>query len=552
MGWVYAAVIAGLLAVAGYLAWPTPGFELYLEQKIAKKDEVRDRVEKIVRFANARTDDFAKYQAKLALFVDGAKLDNPTPNEAFGGALKFGDLVTLKLGVKFEDQGISFSADFQADKMIAAGLAKVAEQFGVKRYYLVVQSFEPWPDSAGQHQMLVYLYPLVRRAAELPSRRGATDDELADLLARNMLESAADPKQNCQIVLCLADLSASLISLNTTGTAFDALLKGRYHPRCLGRSEESCFMQTEQDFLSALKVDPNNNHAHLGLGLIKISRAKALVDRASPYAVGEQLIVGFEHLASATRTNNYIRRLVESDDWRKLFGSTQEFQGLGLTREFIASAEAYQTARKAMIEGDYRRVVVLVDSIKNVPTWLTGHLTALRTQALLNSVSNRAEALKILSEFEAKRDTVDDWAWAVIYGISAAEWAQGDKGWEQRAADALDTAVRKAPDQVSTLEAMATQGVGLAILKRTSEAASMAENLARLMQGKDGAEYRAVWLTLGSLYALLGKFDEAAGVLRTALRYDAAYLKLVDTHKRFHGFVNWSGFKQWRLDVVPK
>jgi tetratricopeptide (TPR) repeat protein len=312
-------------------------------------------------------------------------------------------------------------------------------------------------------------------------------------------------------------------------------------------------MQSEQEFLEALKIDPNNDHAHLGLGLIEISRARALNNRASAYAVGEHLIGGLDHLARATSTNKYIGTLTQSEAWRKLLESSREFQGLGLTPDFIESAAGYRLARRAMIEGNYALALELVDSLKNVPAWLQGHVAALKTQAQLERTSDRSQALQILDQFDDQRSQIDASIWAAIYGRAAAVWAQGDPVWQEKALAALRLAVDKAHDRPSILDAMATEGTGYALLGKTEQARKIAADVeAQLVAQRDeGAKYRSVWLSLGLLFVQIGDFEQAARAFANAIGYDRNYLELIDRDRQLDRFRQWDGYRKWRLGVVP-
>lgn len=553
------AIVVALMG-AVWLSWPKPGFQMYMEQKIQGNDNLRDQVVKLVRLASARTDRFAKMRSQLTLTVDSQRIDNPSPGEAFGGAVKFGDLVTLSLGVSLEEKWGSFKADFKADHYVAAAQAALAERFGIKRYYLVVQAFEPWANSpvSGGHeryQLLSYLYPLQIRPSEIPYRDGAEADRLADLLARNLLESAVVESEDCTRILCYRDLSGSLESLDRTATGFEILLQGRRHPKCIGSAdEEVCFMQSEQEFLEALKIDPNNDHAHFGLGLIEINRARALNNRSSAYEVGRHLIGGLDHLARATSSNKYIGTLTKSEAWRKLLQSSREFQGLGLTPDFIKSADGYRLARRAMVEGKYDRVLELVDSLQNVPEWLQGHVAALNTQAQLERTDDRSEALRILEKFEGQRLRIDESIWAAIYGRAAAEWAKGDPVWVEKSMSALRLAVDKAHDRASVLDAMATEGIGYASLGQAGQARKIAADVKGKLDAvkSEGPNYRSVWLSLGLLYAQIDDFEQAATAFANAIGFDRDYLQLVDADRQLVRFRQWAGYREWRLGVIPR
>ncbi len=444
--------------------------------------------------------------------------------------------------------------------MFDAFIATLAGYLGVKRYYLVVQSFKAWgtsgdnPSESTANQMLTYLYPEQDRAAELPYRAGATDEQLVDLLAHNLVMSVQDDRADCSSTLCFSDLSASLVSLDNTRTGFDILFQGRNHSACLGENESDCKDRSEAFFQKALTDDADNDHASFGLGLIYLSRAKSGIASSSAYAVGKHLIRGLDYLNQARESNRFLDGLLSSSGWLRLLEKNPEFGKLGLSNEFLAAADAYRMARIAMVSGDYMAVLRHIDSLNNFPKWLAGHITLLKFHAQLQLVQNREDALVILKDLFESQGEFEVSGYSAVFGIAAAQWAKGEEVWVERAEQALDEAVLTAHDKIAALDAMATRSAGLVFLGKSEKALQELERvIKKIGDTRDKYDYRSILLSVGRVFVLLNQYDDAAIYFGEAIRHDPAYLSLIGTHSSFENFRRqWFNYESWRLEMLPE
>jgi len=556
---LFAIGLLALLVLVTWLAWPSSGFEIFIEKRLVDTGQV-SRIMQIAKTASSRTDRFARHRSYLAIKVDETKIDNPVPTEVFGGALKPGDLVTLSLNTKLSGKWGTFSADFKADKIFEALIAKIASRMDVERYYLVVQSFKVWggnesiPSNSSANQMLAYLYPKQGRAAELPYRAGATDDQLADLLAHNLVMSVQNVSSDCANSLCFSDMSPSLISLDDTRTGFDILFQGRNHSRCLGKNESDCKNQSEEFFQKAIAEDPDNDHASFGLGLIYLSRAKSGIASSSAYAVGEYLIRGLDYLNQARESNKFLDGLLNSPSWLRLLKKNSEFGELDLSNEFLTTADAYRAARRAMVSGNYTAVLGHLESLGNIPKWLVGHIKLLGSHAKLQLIQNREDALVILNDLFESRNDIEESGYSAVFGIAAAQWAKGEDIWIKRAEQALDAAVRTAHDPITTLDAMATRCAGLVYLGRSKKARQELQTVtSQINSSQSGYDYRSILLSVAQVYVLMKQYDDAAGYFSKAINYDPEYLSLISNLSRFKDFrENWPDYELWRLKMLPR
>jgi tetratricopeptide (TPR) repeat protein len=552
-------VIVVVIGLVTWLTWPDSGFRIYIEQSVVKAG-LADDVVSISNRGAGRAERFAKHHRYLAFRIDSSAVSSPIPGVEFGGALKPGDLLTLDAKINVDVDYIAFEGKVDLDGLIERAQRYIADKFFSKpTYHFVVQEYksEPIANGGEGHQLVAFLYPNDRVPHEIPVEGGASDDALSDEVAWYLFSVFTPEAADCAGNLCLDDLSPSLASLETTVSGFDILIRSSGHPACDSLQREACMNKAERDFRAALIHDPDNDHAHLGLGLIEMQRARDAADQGlSAYTVGAHFISGIRELHQARITNYYIRGLLDSEAWGEMLANSAGYRGLDLSPAFLGSAFKYEEARRAMVETRYDRVVQLVDQVQQPPKWMEGHLISLRTLAELRLVKTRDDALVVLRRLDDQKETVPIELWAPIFGLGAAEWAGEDEIWRSKARAALDLSVDLTREREARLSAEAHRARGLIFLDEIDTARSQLQGVESIVQDfeNDGQliDIRSIGFELAMAYTALGEFPKAAEWLDRIIDAEPLYLRSVQDSPYLSRFRSqWPEYRNWLLKKLP-
>lgn len=539
-------VAALLLIILVILFCPQPGVELYINSSVAKEN--KSAIISLVETALARTRRFVEHKGTLAFTINKSIIDNPIPSMRFENALSFGDAVTIDASIELTGKIGEYKMDFEPNVIID----KVYDVIGVERYYIIVHNYEEKKHGA---RMLARVYPIDATPQEIPYRGYGKEDEIADKLGHYFLKVFIEPTESSldrKTHLCLSDMSSNLKSLDLTVEGFNIMFRGRGHPVCTGLSEEECANKMLEVFNKALDEDSDNDHARFGRGLVHLKLARAAIGTKSAYTVGRHLIAGIDELDAVRKNNEFLAALMQSPEWKAMLEGLKEFSDLELSEEFLATASFYRKARQAYVEARYDDVSKLILKMEKRPKWINGHLKALDLSAKMFAANQKKELAALLAEFYKLRDQIDIWVWAPIYGLHLTTLLQNDLSREEEIRDILDFAINTARDQVSVLDATALKGKCVAMLGKHDEAKKYAEQVRKSIGTKVEKRYRSIYLTLAALYTETGDFEEARIFLKSAIKFNIAYLRHVQNSPLFKKFRAHGSYRSFLSEVSPK
>ena len=551
--------IAGITVVVlvAVLTWPGSTYRVYVEKRIEAAGDA-DKVRELVGSAAARAKRLAAIHRYLEFKIEPRTDGSSMPAQELGDQIKPGDLLSGEGGWTVDAGYIVFEGKIDFTGLFTQLQDFIADRvFGQRNHVIVVQGFkhDGGVSSERRRRLLAYVHPVDGSPVEFPDGGWGSYEELSNMVAWYLFKTFQGNPGACDRRLCVEDISKSLPSLRDTQRGFEILLRNEGHPECAGIElrREDCMIKAEKSFREALRKDPDNDHAHLGLGLIEMQRARDAAEaKFSAYTVGRHFMKSIGELHQARHANVYIEGLLDSKEWSELLTNSAGYRGLDLSPKFLGTAGKYREARRAMVECRYGDVVALIDGIEGEPEWMKGHLRLLRDMARLRLTEDRGGALRILGELEEHKRELPEEIWTHIFGIGSAQWAEDDSVLQKKAREALDRAVELARKPDSVLAAEANRARGLIMLGELDNARRQVNDVERTIGSiedkKETLDLREIGLTLAMAYAGLGEFGPAAKWLARIIEMDDVYVETVRNSPYLKPFrEQWTGYRDWRL-----
>ena len=566
--WVLVVVVIGIIL---FVTWPTAGYRVVVEKGIEVKGDTAEVVN-IAHRSFARVKDVTRIQRFLTFTVNHQTGEPRTPGVELATSLKPGDLLESDLRFNIRKKyglfDTEFSASISIDGLLDAIQRSIASICGQVSYVFAINAYDTKPASGAVEKvrLLAHIYPSDKSPSEFPKRgQWATQEKLVDIVTWYLYNIFEGDRSDCRKELCSKDISSSLTSLEVTKSGYEILLglkqlNSKQLNSCEAHGAGWCMLKdAEKQFRAALKEDPSNAHAHLGIGIIEMQRARNSARKeVSAYTIGRHFIKAINSIEKSRANNEYIRGMIGSAAWKNVFDKDAEWRRLGITTKFLEEAQNYNNARQAMIKTKYKDVIRLTDRMLQAgpPEWLISHLKLLKYYAALRAATSRKEALGVLSLLKSIESTVAEKDWAPIYGIGAAQWSEGAAPLMKESRHALERSVSLTKERSQRLEAEIHQVRGLIMLGDIEDARTklntILKSITTFEQSNKKLNEAGIGVGLAMAFTALGEYENAVKWLDRAVRTDTIYVETAQFSPYFRAFRGWGGYRRWLIQSLPE
>ena len=504
-----------------------------------------------MEYAVALMPDFSESAARLNYLLHKDRVHYILPGTNRETSISFGDVLELEFEYELKKGHTTFRGKFHPDPL----LNFMYGTFGYYDYHIAVRDFAQINSQTNERKFkaLLRLYPIESHGRAIPRTGTVSETVFRYKIAKYLLDSLeTDSKQlNCKQYLCREELPENLQSLEVTVNAFKFLYEKRNSSICdIQESDELCVERIEEQFSDALKLEPGNGFAQLGLGLAQLRHVGLSIPEVSAAAVGHLLMEAIANISSAKQNSEYIANLMSSTEWTKMVRRTPGLSEFPVTTKFIDTADGYRQARRAFAEADYGDVPKALAKIDELPPLLRPHVRNLELSARLLSATTPQEAEPLLMEFKELPHSNTDGTWFATYGLYLCLWSQNVPGRIEEAIKLMDNAIQlSGTNLVAYLDRRAQKGMCLALVNRDNEARMLLDDVATDLldqQEHQGEGFQRIYYDLGIGFALMGEFESASGYLSQAVSISTAYLLGISKLNLLESFRQWSGYQQWR------
>lgn len=552
---VSSGVVVLLVVIAGLWFAARPKGELRLAvdagQSEAEAKEVRGRFNS----AHQKTNTVITFHNRLGLNEREIKT-NPVPAQPDPSSRSLSDFV------KFKENSFSFDAkvtkvegEFNTNNIINSSYRWV----GLYDYYVIFRNFarcSPSPQAAAAddcQQMTASLWPTKTATTSLAGATQNIEGNLAVYLLKAFLAHEVDSKRlDPARIVNLADLSDDFASLEASSEGILILQRGTSHPRCVSVSPDECRKLARDLFAEALRRDPTNRYAHLGMGLLKLRDVlQAARTGGRVLAVLRALSEPGNHLGAARGDSTVLAAFLDRQNSVMQF-SLLELPPFPITSNFVASISNAARAYQAFVAADYEKQLGH-SKRADLPGDLKSYLKGFEYEARLVLAETEEAALPLLEELAGLiKDKPSVWIYNIVYASHSCRYKRFEPARE---------ALARALDIVATTstplfwDTHVWQAACLAKDEREAEAVSKIAAVLRYLDRvpeneRLSREIQTIYLDLGYYFAGTKDYRAAKEFFLKAVEVNICFWPRIANDRQLRPFQKHAEYEDLRERVA--
>ena len=552
---VSSGVVVLLVVIAGLWFAARPKGELRLAvdagQSEAEAKEVRGRFNS----AHQKTNTVITFHNRLGLNEREIKT-NPVPAQPDPSSRSLSDFV------KFKENSFSFDAkvtkvegEFNTNNIINSSYRWV----GLYDYYVIFRNFarcSPSPQAAAAddcQQMTASLWPTKTATTSLAGATQNIEGNWRYIYSRLSWRTRSTASAWIQPGSSTSPTSrTTLPAWRPAPKGFSILQRGTSHPRCVSVSPDECRKLARDLFAEALRRDPTNRYAHLGMGLLKLRDVlQAARTGGRVLAVLRALSEPGNHLGAARGDSTVLAAFLDRQNSVMQF-SLLELPPFPITSNFVASISNAARAYQAFVAADYEKQLGH-SKRADLPGDLKSYLKGFEYEARLVLAETEEAALPLLEELAGLiKDKPSVWIYNIVYASHSCRYKRFEPARE---------ALARALDIVATTstplfwDTHVWQAACLAKDEREAEAVSKIAAVLRYLDRvpeneRLSREIQTIYLDLGYYFAGTKDYRAAKEFFLKAVEVNICFWPRIANDRQLRPFQKHAEYEDLRERVA--